>query len=52
MASVTKLLHLKAYKLAIVQDERSPHSNIWNTIVKFFWKLPVLGNILLVILRR
>jgi hypothetical protein len=37
MASVTKTLHLKAYKLSIVQSaEHSPHSNIWNTTVKLF----------------
>jgi hypothetical protein len=32
-----KLLHLKNYKLSIVQvvQQHSPHSNIWNTIVLF-----------------
>jgi hypothetical protein len=28
----------KAYKLSIAQHlEHSPHSNIWNIIVKLFW---------------
>jgi hypothetical protein len=34
-----KSLHLKAYKLFIVQH--SPHSNIRNTIAKLFLKHPV-----------
>jgi hypothetical protein len=38
-------LHLKAYKLSIIQQfEHSPHSNIWKTVLKLFSKhhaLPV-----------
>jgi hypothetical protein len=40
-----KRLHLKVYKLSIVQganvetfSQHSPHSNIWNNIVKLFFK--------------
>jgi hypothetical protein len=40
-----KRLHLNAYKLFNVQGvEHSPHSNIWNTIVKLFSKHPVLSH--------